>query len=111
MKTKFKNNKVDTGRRKAIKTLGVAAGAAAGVGAASKFSSIVTPYAYAASEPIKIGAQFHRTGIGASYGRWYERTATAAVKLINDEVEGHCGVHLRLANVVQTGVSAHDSCR
>ena len=85
MKTKIKNNKVDTGRRKAIKTLGVAAGAAAGVGAASKFSPIVTPYAYAASEPIKIGAQFHRTGIGASYGRWYERTATAAVKLINDE--------------------------
>ena len=27
------------------------------------------------SAPIKIGFQLHRTGIGASYGRWYERTA------------------------------------
>jgi len=33
---------------------------------------------------IKLGAPFHRTGIGASYGRWYERTATAALKLINE---------------------------
>ncbi|UVC06529.1 ABC transporter substrate-binding protein [Rhizobium sp. TH2] len=33
---------------------------------------------------IKLGAPFHRTGIGASYGRWYERTAQAAVKLINE---------------------------
>lgn len=33
---------------------------------------------------IKLGAPFHRTGIGASYGRWYERVAQAAVKLIND---------------------------
>jgi hypothetical protein len=31
------------------------------------------------SEPIRIGFQLHRTGIGASYGRWYERTATAAL--------------------------------
>jgi len=29
--------------------------------------------------------RLHRTGIGASYGRWYERTATAAVKLINEQ--------------------------
>ena len=33
---------------------------------------------------IKLGAPFHRTGIGASYGRWYERTAVAALKLINE---------------------------
>lgn len=33
---------------------------------------------------IKLGAPMHRTGIGASYGRWYERTASAAVKLINE---------------------------
>ncbi len=32
---------------------------------------------------IKLGAPFHRTGIGASYGRWYERTANAALALIN----------------------------
>ncbi|MGB5706254.1 MAG: ABC transporter substrate-binding protein, partial [Arenicellales bacterium] len=68
-------------RRRTIKTLGVAAG----VGLVSKYSPSLFPRAYAASEPIKIGAQFHRTGIGASYGRWYERTAAAAVKLINDE--------------------------
>jgi len=36
------------------------------------------------SEPIRIGFQVHRTGIGAAYGRWYERVTTAAVKLIND---------------------------
>jgi branched-chain amino acid transport system substrate-binding protein len=36
------------------------------------------------SGTIKLGAPFHRTGIGASYGRWYERTAQAAVKLINE---------------------------
>src|SRR5690606_14908350 len=28
--------------------------------------------------------QSHRTGIGAAYGRWYERTTSAAVKAIND---------------------------
>jgi len=36
------------------------------------------------SAPIKLGFQLHRTGIGASYGRWYERTATAALKALND---------------------------
>jgi branched-chain amino acid transport system substrate-binding protein len=42
-------------------------------------------YAQAQSaEPVKIGFQVHRTGIGASYGRWYERTTTAAAKLINE---------------------------
>ena len=32
------------------------------------------------SAPIKLGFQLHRTGIGAAYGRWYERTATAALR-------------------------------
>ena len=36
------------------------------------------------SAPIKIGFQSHRTGIGAAYGRWYEKTTAAAVKAIND---------------------------
>ncbi len=36
------------------------------------------------SAPIKIGFQVHRTGIGAAYGRWYDRTTKAAAKLIND---------------------------
>ena len=36
------------------------------------------------SEPIKVGFQVHRTGIGAAYGRWYDRTTKAAAKLINE---------------------------
>ena len=57
------------------------AGAAAGLALAPGF----VRYAQAASsEPIKIGFQAHRTGIGAAYGRWYEITTNAAVKLIND---------------------------
>ncbi len=36
------------------------------------------------SAPIKLGFQLHRTGIGAAYGRWYERTASAALKVLND---------------------------
>lgn len=36
------------------------------------------------SAPVRLGFQLHRTGIGASYGRWYERTATAALKRLND---------------------------
>ncbi len=36
------------------------------------------------SEPLKLGFQVHRTGIGSAYGRWYDRTTQAAVKLIND---------------------------
>src|SRR5688572_12231857 len=70
-------------RRGALKGIGAtAAGVAAG--------PIVTGpgfvrYAQAqSSAPIKIGFQAHRTGIGAAYGRWYERTTNAAVKLIND---------------------------
>ncbi len=37
----------------------------------------------ATSAPIRIGFQVHRTGIGASYGVWYGRVATAAAKMIN----------------------------
>ena len=40
--------------------------------------------AFAADNPLKIGLQAHRTGIGAAYGYWYERTSVAAVKVIND---------------------------
>jgi len=35
--------------------------------------------------PLRLGFQVHRTGIGAVYGRWYERTTTAAVKFINEK--------------------------
>jgi len=65
------------GRRALLK----GAGAAASVALAPGF----VRYAQAqSSAPIRIGFQCHRTGIGAAYGRWYERTTTAAVKLINE---------------------------
>jgi branched-chain amino acid transport system substrate-binding protein len=61
-------------RRSALK--GIGAGLALGPG--------FVRYAQAqSSAPIKIGFQAHRTGIGASYGRWYEKTTMAAVKAIN----------------------------
>ncbi len=65
-------------RRGALKGAGAAAaGLALGPG--------FVRYAQAQnSAPIKIGFQAHRTGIGAAYGRWYEATTNAAVKLIND---------------------------
>jgi branched-chain amino acid transport system substrate-binding protein len=64
-------------RRTALRVAGAAAGLALGPG--------FVRYAQAqSSEPIKIGFQAHRTGIGAAYGRWYEITTNAAVKQIND---------------------------
>ncbi|WEX09626.1 ABC transporter substrate-binding protein [Chelativorans sp. AA-79] len=59
-------------------------------GLATTAGTLVAPgfvrYAQAqSSAPIKIGFQCHRTGIGAAYGRWYERVTTATAKLINDE--------------------------
>ncbi len=64
-------------RRTALKGLGVATGLALAPG--------YVRYAQAqSSAPIKIGFQAHRTGIGAAYGRWYEKTTNAAVKAIND---------------------------
>ncbi|HET7410179.1 MAG TPA: ABC transporter substrate-binding protein, partial [Paracoccaceae bacterium] len=55
---------------------GLAAGAAAATGWA--------PYVQAqSSKPIRIGFQVHRTGIGAVYGRWYDRVTEAAVARIN----------------------------
>ena len=67
-------------RRGAVKGLAAAAGAAAGA------QLLPRGFGYAeaqTSEPFRIGFQVHRTGIGAAYGRWYERTTTAAVDLIN----------------------------
>src|ERR1041384_2382751 len=64
-------------RRTVLKGLG----AAAGLGLAPGY----VRYAQAqSSAPIKIGFQCHRTGIGAAYGRWYEKTSNAAIKAIND---------------------------
>ncbi|SLN45908.1 Aliphatic amidase expression-regulating protein [Roseovarius litorisediminis] len=82
-------NSTKTTRRGALKTL------AAGAGAATL--PMWARYAQAqTSEPIKIGFQVHRTGIGAAYGRWYGRTTDAAVKLIN---QGG-GINGRMVEVV-----------
>lgn len=68
-------------RRRALQGLGAAAGLAAGTGLMPGFTRYIQANS---SEPIKIGFQVHRTGIGAAYGRWYEQVSTAAVKLINE---------------------------
>jgi branched-chain amino acid transport system substrate-binding protein len=57
--------------------------AAAGALASSQLIGGAHPSA-AQGNPIKIGLQAHRTGIGAVYGHWYERTSMAAVAVIND---------------------------
>ena len=76
-------------RRSAIKTVGALAGASLAGVAGGAVPSALAPQALAQStgsgeKPIRIGFQVHRTGIGAAYGRWYERTTAAAVKLINE---------------------------
>jgi branched-chain amino acid transport system substrate-binding protein len=67
-------------RRTAIKGAGALAGAAA-LTSLPGFAG----FAHAGSDkPIRLGFQVHRTGIGAAYGRWYERTSQAAVQYINE---------------------------
>lgn len=68
-------------RRHILKGFGATAGAAA---ASGLFPGAVRYAQAQSSEPIRIGFQVHRTGIGATYGRWYDRTTQAAVKLINE---------------------------
>lgn len=76
-------------RRNALKTLAAGAGGAA--------LPLWARYAQAqTSEPIRIGFQVHRTGIGAAYGRWYDRTTNAAVALINDAG----GINGRMVEIV-----------
>ena len=63
---------------------GLLKGIAAGTGtlaAAGAFPGFIQAQS---SEPIRLGFQLHRTGIGAAYGRWYERTAQAALQVLND---------------------------
>ena len=72
-----RSNALGLTRRAALRGLG----ATAGLGLAPGF----VRYSQAqSSAPIRIGFQAHRTGIGAAYGRWYEQTTMAAVKLINE---------------------------
>ncbi|MDX2482987.1 MAG: ABC transporter substrate-binding protein [Pseudodonghicola sp.] len=66
-----------TTRRGALKTLAA--------GAAASTLPLWARYAGAqTAEPIRVGFQMHRTGIGAAYGRWYGRTTEAAARLINE---------------------------
>jgi len=68
-------------RRKLLKSIGTGAGALV---AATALPGFVRYSQAQSSAPIRVGFQVHRTGIGAAYGRWYERTTTAAAKVIND---------------------------
>jgi len=71
---------VDSGRRRILTGLG----AGAAILSVPAFHPGRIGHLHAAtSEPIKIGFQAHRTGIGASYGRWYERTTISAAHFIN----------------------------
>jgi len=72
--------RIAVSRRSALKGLG-AAGLAT---TAMQLAPGAVRYVEAqTSEPIRLGFQVHRTGIGAAYGRWYERTTRAAVAEIN----------------------------
>jgi branched-chain amino acid transport system substrate-binding protein len=72
--------RIDVSRRTALTGLG-AVGLAT---AAAQLGPGAMRYAQAQpSRPFKLGFQVHRTGIGAAYGRWYERTVRAAVTEIN----------------------------
>lgn len=68
------------------------------MGAAASVGALAVPRFVQAqtAAPIKLGFQLHRTGIGASYGRWYERTAQAALKLVN----GGGGINGRPVEIV-----------
>ena len=56
----------------------------AATGAATALPGFTPNVQAQSAAPIRIGFQVHRTGIGAAYGRWYDRTTTAAAKVIND---------------------------
>jgi branched-chain amino acid transport system substrate-binding protein len=77
----FTSAKAGVTRRSAMSGVAATAGV---IGASQLLPSLARTAHAATAAPIKIGFQVHRTGIGAAYGRWYERTTTAAAKLIND---------------------------
>ena len=81
MNTHDEKRAFSSGRRAALKRLGVATG----VAAASQLNPAMVGHVFGSDRPIRVGMQLHRTGIGASYGRWYERVATATADLINEE--------------------------
>ena len=83
------SNKTTT-RRGALKSLGAGAVAATSLPLWARYTHAQT------AAPIKVGFQVHRTGIGAAYGRWYDRTTQAAVAKIN--AEG--GINGRMVEIV-----------
>jgi len=78
---KTKDSPINPAKRSTLKK----AGTVAALTAAAQFNPAMTAWVSGSDLPIKVGMQLHRTGIGASYGRWYERTAAAAARIINDE--------------------------
>jgi len=70
-------------RRGLLASATAVAGATAGAGLLTA-TGIPAVHAAGSDRPLRIGFQIHRTGIGATYGRWYERTATAAATYINE---------------------------
>src|SRR2546428_11579517 len=75
-------------RREAMKTAGALVGASVLTGTSGALPTRAPTAAAEASTPsgktLRIGFQDHRTGIGAVYGAWYEKTANAAVMYINE---------------------------
>lgn len=76
----IKSNKPLFTRRTTLKGMGAGIGAVAATGVLPGSLGFAQAQS---SEPISIGFQVHRTGIGAAYGRWYSRTTDAAVARIN----------------------------
>jgi branched-chain amino acid transport system substrate-binding protein len=70
-------------RNGALGRRGVLKGLAAG-GALTAAAGLPRFVQAQSSEPIRLGFQLHRTGIGAADGRWYERTASAALAVLNE---------------------------
>lgn len=68
------------GRRRILKSM---AGGAGVLAAGATLPGLVGHSQAQSAEPIRIGFQVHSTGIGAAYGRWYDRTTQAAVTRIN----------------------------
>ena len=80
--TDNKGSPFQPNRRRALKTLAVGAGTVAAAGMLPGLPGYNQAHS---AEPIRIGFQVHRTGIGAAYGRWYDRTTEACVAKINAE--------------------------
>ena len=70
--------------RRGLLQAGALGAGAAMAGALATAPVARSAYAAGSDEPLRIGFQAHRTGIGATYGRWYERTANAAAAYLNE---------------------------